>query len=108
TSAGGVGEWGARAVVLVATTVEHDRLDAGCPGALGQELADLGTLVLLVALECAHVGLERRRRGHRVACQVVDDLGVDVPRGALDDQPRTLRRPGDLLAEPVVAPGAAE
>ena len=54
--AGGVGERGDPAVVVVATAVEHHRGDAGLAGPGGDQLADLGRARLLVAVQ---------RRGRR-------------------------------------------
>src|ERR1700712_3425443 len=67
TLAGGVRQCGDPTVVDVATPVEHHRGHAGLAGTGGDELADLRRLGLLVALEPTHVGLQRRRRGQRVA-----------------------------------------
>src|SRR5688500_15481990 len=74
----GVGQSGDAAVVVVTTAVEHHCRDAGLAGAGGNELADLGRAGLLVAVQCADVGLHARRRCQRVAGEVVDELHHDV------------------------------
>src|SRR4029077_17144014 len=73
--AGGGGEGRDAAVIDVAAAVEHDFLDAGLYGALGDQLADLGGGVPVGAgLELAFQALvERRGGGQRQALQVVDD-----------------------------------
>src|SRR4051812_11957886 len=68
--AGGVGQRRDPPVVAEATVVEDDGLDTGGLGPVGDELADLGGLGLLVALDRAHVGVERRGGGQRVARDV--------------------------------------
>src|SRR5690349_17088641 len=103
--AGGVGERRDPAVVVEAAPVEHHCGDARLARALGDELADRGRAGLLVAVEPTHVGLQRGRRGQRVARQVVDQLDDDVPRAALHGQARPLGRALDLLAQPRVPLG---
>src|ERR687890_430404 len=49
---------------------DHPRGHAGLAGPGGDQLADLRGPGLLVALEGADVGLQRRRRGERVARDV--------------------------------------
>src|ERR687892_824390 len=56
--AGGVGQRGDASVVVVATPVEDDGVDAGLLRAGGHQLADLGRAGLLVAVQGADVGLE--------------------------------------------------
>ena len=46
------------AAVGVATAVEHDGLDAGGLGALGDQLTDPHAVGLLVAVDRTHVGLD--------------------------------------------------
>src|SRR6185312_7442612 len=104
--AGGVGQRGDPAVVEVATAVEDHRGHPGLTGPGGEQLADLRRLRLLVALERPDVDLQRRRRGQRVAGDVVDQLGHHVPRAAVDHQARTRRGAADLLAQAGVATGA--
>src|SRR5690606_41364919 len=55
--AGAVGDGGHAAVVLVATAVEDDRVDAGGLGALGDQGADGAGLVRLRRLGAAEVRL---------------------------------------------------
>src|SRR6478672_9270992 len=86
----------------VPTAVEHHGLDTCGLGALGDQLSDPDAVGLLVAVDRTHVGLDGRRRGQRDAVLVVDQLHVDVPRGAVHHQARGLRRARDLLAEPGV------
>src|SRR4051794_39078480 len=102
--AGRVGQRRDAAVVVVAAPVEDNRGDAGLAGPARDQLADLGRARLLVALQRTHVRLQGGRRGQRVAGQVVDDLHDDVPRAALDRQPRPLGAALHLLAQPRVAP----
>src|SRR6478752_283748 len=96
--AGALGDRRDTAVVLVATTVEHDGLDTGVLGTGGHELADLLGLGRLVTVEGAQVGLHRRGRGHGLADGVVDDLDEEVTGGARHDEAGTDRGAGDLLA----------
>src|SRR5258706_457618 len=77
------------AVILVATAIEHDALDAGRLGAVGQQRADrLGGghvaagLVLLEERLAAAV-----RRQHRAPRVVVDELRVDVAEAPEHRQP---------------------
>src|SRR3954454_3150239 len=101
--AGTVGQSRDAPGVPVATTVEHDRGDAGGLGPLGDQGADLAGQGGLVAVRALQAGVHRRRAGQGAAHGVVHDLDVDVPGAALDDQARTLRRATDPLAQPVVA-----
>src|SRR4051794_16887028 len=96
--AGALGDRRDPTVVLVATTVEHDRLDTGVLGTGGDELADPLGLGRLVPVEGAQVGLHRRRRGHGLADRVVDDLDEEVTARARHDEAGTDRGAGDLLA----------
>src|SRR6478752_5233123 len=96
--AGALGDRRDPAVVLVATTVEHDGLDTGVLGTGGHELADLLGLGRLVTVEGAQVGLHRRGRGHGLAHGVVDNLDEEVTGGARHDEAGTARGAGDLLA----------
>jgi len=93
-------------VVLVASAVENDQLDAGRSCPLGNRLADhfgrgdvAATLQLL-----AHLLVERARRGKRAAGVIVNYLRVDVAERAIYAQPRPLRRPGNPGAHPQVNP----
>src|SRR5215218_8580982 len=101
--AGTVGQGGDPPGVPVPAAVEDDRGDAGCLRAVGDQGAHLAGQGGLVALGAAQARVHRRRRSQRAARGVVDQLHVDVPRAAVDDQARTLRRAGDALAQPVVA-----
>src|SRR6476661_9112533 len=96
--AGALGDRRDPAVVLVATTVEHDGLDAGVLGTGGHELADPLGLGRLVAVEGAQVGLHRRGRGDGLADGVVDDLHEEVTAGPRHDEAGARRGAGDLLA----------
>src|SRR5690606_23951364 len=105
--AGAVSDGGDTAVVLVAAAVEHDGLDTGLLGTLGDELADLAGLGGLVGV--AHrtqLGLGGRGEGERVTDRVVDDLHGDVAGRTRDDQARARRGAVDLLAHPEVAAAA--
>src|SRR5262249_37025026 len=90
------------AVVDVAAAVEDDLGDALLLRACGDELADLlGRLHVRADLALLLQGLvERRGRGHRTACGVVDDLRVDVLAALEDRETRPLGRAPDLLADP--------
>src|SRR6478609_8226055 len=98
TFTGALGDRRDPAVVLVATTVEHDGLDAGVLGPGGDELADLLGLGRLVAVEGAQVSFHRRSRRHGLADRVVHDLDEEVTAGARHDEAGTGRGAGDLLA----------
>src|SRR5882757_7288953 len=73
----------------VATAVEDHGVDPCGLGALGDQLSDPHAVGLLVALDGTHVGLDRRRRREGDAILIVDQLHVDVPRGAVDHQARS-------------------
>ena len=90
-------------MVLVACTVEDDLLDASGLGALSDELAYLGSLGLLIALECTHVGFHGGSGSQGVAGQVIDDLNVHVAGGAVNDQTRCLRGAAEGLTDAEVA-----
>src|SRR5262245_33537477 len=63
-------------------------------------------LRLLVATDLADLGFQRRRGRERVTRDIVDELGEDIPRRAVDDQPWPRRAARDLLAYPQMPPGA--
>src|ERR1700722_3343518 len=90
------------APIGVAAAVEHDRVDPRGFRALRDELSDPHAVGLLLAVDRAQVGLDRRRGGHRGAVEVVHQLYVDVPRRPVDHQARHLGGTGDLLAQPGV------
>src|SRR5258708_19221891 len=79
-------------VVEVAAAVEHGALDLRLLRGLGQQLADLGRLALLVALEGLH--LQPAGGRERATLHVVDEL-----RGYPAIRPR------DHKAQPLVLPG---
>src|SRR5262245_11801301 len=86
-------------VIEVAAAVERHLRDALRLRPLGEQLADRradGGLAL--ALDAPLQVVTARCRGERDAARVVDDLGVDVGRAAVDRQTRTLR--GALDAAP--------
>src|SRR5262249_34819273 len=96
--------------VAIAATVEDDLLDAGGLGPVRKQRADLTGDGALVTLGPPDGRVHRRRRGQRVALEVVDDLGADVPERSSDHQARTLRRAIDPLADaevPARPPDAA-
>src|SRR3954452_4307765 len=97
--AGAVGQGGDPPGVPVAATVEDDGGDAGGLRPLGDQRADLTGVGTLVALGAAQAGVHRRGADQGAADGVVDDLHVDVPRGAVDHEARALRRPVDALAQ---------
>src|SRR5918995_4248741 len=101
--AGGVGQRLDAAVIEIAAAVEHHLLHAGGAGALRNHAPDLfrrvdiGTGLQLAA----HVLLERGGGGDRDAALVVDDLRIDLLRGAEHRQPRAaVRRLADGAADP--------
>src|SRR5262249_36968532 len=83
--------------------VERDLGDAGLPGPLGQQRADLLRDVCLAHARDrgADLLLDRGRRGERVAARVVDQLARDVLQAAEHRQPR----PRSVLADPVAHAG---
>src|SRR5438552_1787830 len=100
----GIGQRLHPAVILVATAIEHDALDAGRLGAVGQQRADrLGGghvaagLVLLEERLAAAV-----RRQHRAPRVVVDELRVDVAEAPEHRQPRSRRRAAQVAPQAVV------
>src|SRR5439155_75567 len=74
-----------------------------CQGARGEELADLGRLLGLRALERL-LQLLPARGGDRLARVVVDELGGDAQIRAEDGEARTLRGAAHLAAN--AAPAA--
>src|SRR5437660_9820854 len=93
----------------ITAAVEDDRLDTGRHGARGQELADgdRGFLVAAALERLATQLLVNARRGREGSPRgVVDDLGVDVLRGAEYREPRPRRAaardaPTDARTAPV-------
>ena len=73
-------------VVLEPGAVEDDALDAGCPGTLADELADLAGPLGLGAPAPRRDGLHRGGAGEGVPAGIVDDLGVDLVDAAEDRQ----------------------
>src|SRR5262249_7748947 len=90
----GVGQRLDASVVEVAAAVENDAVDLGLLGFLREQLADLGRLRGLVALERLDLQPAGRRNG--AAVRVVNELRDDAAIGARDDQARALGRAGDL------------
>src|SRR6266850_1302517 len=92
------------AVILVATAIEHDALDAGRLGSVGQQRADrLGGSHIAAGL----VLLEERlaaavRRQHRAPRVVVDELRVDVAEAPEHRQPRSRRRAAQIAPQAIV------
>src|SRR5690606_38069426 len=95
---GAVGQGRDATVVLVAGTVEDDRLDTGLLGARSHELADALGLLGLVRGQGPQVRLHGGGGGEGLADLVVHDLHADVARRPGDDEARTLRGAVDLLA----------
>src|SRR5579862_4102846 len=87
--AGGVGQGLDPAVIEIGAAVEDHPLDAGCLGALGDQLADRagGGGVGAGFQRGLEAGIEAGGRGQRPPGRIVDDLGVDVPRRAEHRQP---------------------
>jgi len=94
-------ERGDATVILVTRGVEHDRVDPGGLGPLGDRRTDLlGGLDVGTRTQPVGDGAFARRRGDQgVALRVVDDEGVGVVQAAEDLQPRARLRPDDLLAK---------
>src|SRR3954453_4289064 len=100
--AGAVGQRGDPPGVPVAAAVEDDGVDARGLRPLGAEGGDLAGQGALVALGAAQRSVHRRGADQGATGGVVDDLHVDVPRGAVDHETRTLGRAVDPLAQPGV------
>jgi hypothetical protein len=92
-------------VVEVAAAVENDGLDVGLLRRLGEQLAHLGRLLGLVALERLPE-LKPARGGERLPVEVVDELRRNPAVRAEDDEARALGCAGDLLPDALVAPPA--
>src|SRR5258708_2780493 len=94
------------AVIEIAATIEHHFGDAVLDRTFREQLADGLSRIDVGAgvAALAHRLLQRRRRGQRLALQVVDDLRVDVLRRAEHRQTRAAaggaaqRQPHALLA----------
>src|SRR5690606_27700885 len=88
--AGRVGQGLDAPVVTVARTVEGDLLDARGPGTLGDDAADLGRGlgVLAVLQALLHLGLQRVRRDDDLGAVGGEQLGVQVLAGAQHRQAR--------------------
>src|SRR5439155_20701336 len=89
-------------VVQVAGAVEDDRFDVRLLRVLGQQLADLGRLFRLVALERL-LQIQPARSRQRLALDIVDELRLDSLVRAEDDEPRPLGRAVELAADAPVA-----
>src|SRR4029077_18502455 len=92
-------------MIQIGAAVEHDLLDALLDGALRQQLADRLRRVDVGAGLLAHLLLQRRGRGERLALLVVDDLRVDVFGRTAHRQPRAAaagaaQRQSDALLAP--------
>src|SRR3954452_8390017 len=74
--AGGVGQGFHPAMIHIGAAIEHDALDPGRLGALGNQFADRGRRCLVgPGLQLlAHARIERRSRRERMSGRVVDDL----------------------------------
>src|SRR3954451_4803795 len=83
--AGGVGQGLHPAMIHIGAAIEHDALDAGRLGALGDQLADRGRRRLVGPgfQLAAQSRIERRGRGKRVSGRIVDNLGIDMARRAV-------------------------
>src|SRR3954451_24469042 len=88
--AGGLGQGLDPAMIHIGAAIEHDALDAGRLGALGNQFADRGRRCLVgPGLQLlAHARIERRSRRERMSGRVVDDLDVDMARCAVHRQTR--------------------
>src|SRR6056297_3732228 len=104
---GGGRHGGDAAVVGEPASVEHDLVDTGGLGALGDQLAHLGRSVDARARVGTQVGLGGRRGGERGARVVVDDLDREVLVGPEHGQTRPSGGAVDLLANPAVATDAS-
>src|SRR5205823_13168049 len=87
---GGVGQGLDPAMIHIGAAVEDDALDPGSLGALGDQLADRGSrLAVGAGLDIGlDPGIEGRGGGQGAAGGIVDDLGIDVTRGAEHRQPQ--------------------
>src|SRR4029077_10583282 len=85
------------AVVHVSAAIEHHLLDPGRAGALGNLFSNHFCRRHVVAsLEfLARFLVDRTRGDERAAAAILDDLGVDMPVGAVHGQARALRRAYD-------------
>src|SRR5262245_25837071 len=94
--AGGVGQRLDAPVKQITAAIEHDLFDAFGERALGDELADrLGGRDVRPGFELAAHRLFQRGGGReRLAFAVVDDLRIDVLRGAVDAKPEPRSRRG--------------
>src|SRR5699024_5407506 len=101
-----VGHCSDASVVLIATAIEDDGIDALLLRATGDQTTDLTSLRGLVLLRVAQVGLHRRCRDQGGPGGVVHHLSHDVPGGPVAPAARTARRSGDVLAHALVAPAA--
>src|SRR5229473_2000588 len=104
--AGSIGQGLDPAVIEIGAAVEHDPLDPGRLGALGEQFADRArrpfiSAGLQVRLEA---GIEGRGRGERAPGQIVDDLRIDVARRAEHREPRPAFRRLKQLEPGPVAP----
>src|SRR6185436_7818653 len=86
----------------IAATVEDDRLDTGLLSGCGEQLADLGRLLGLRALE-GLFQLPVARGGNGLALGVVHELGRDAAVRAEHDEARSLGGAEDLVAHALVA-----
>src|SRR5689334_10519285 len=104
--AGGLGQGGDAAMVLVASAVEANLVNAGLLGPLGHDAADYGggRLVAAVLDLGLDVGLHGAGRDQRRPGLVIDHLGVDVLRAAEDRQAGTFGRPREPIADVPLAP----
>src|SRR3954466_15351622 len=100
--AGGVRQRGDAPRVAVATAVEDDLGYTRGLGTLREEGADLAGDRALVTLGAPDGDVDGRRGRERVALEVVDHLGGDVPQRAGDHQAGPFRRTGDVLTDPEV------
>src|SRR5699024_10467176 len=101
-----VGHCSDASVVLIATAIENHRLKALVLRTSGDQSADLTVLGGLVLLGAAQFGFHGGGRDQGGNGGVVDDLRHDVPGGSVDHQTRAVGRPGNVLADALMAPGA--
>src|SRR5436189_5316888 len=92
------------AVVLIATAIEDDALDAGRLRLVGQQRADgLGSGDVATRLVLCEERLAAAvHRQHRAPGVVVDQLRVDVTEAPEHGQPRAPRRAPQVASKPVV------
>ncbi len=84
-------------MIGIATSIEHNGLDASGLSALGDQHTDLAGLCSLISGSCPDAGLMRGCRHQGTPRRVVDYLRRDMAKGATDDQTGPFQATRDLL-----------